>query len=500
MNIFIRIVFLQDIQYITILRFLQALMRIIFDTLSRTHCFLFDEIREARNRFLLFSHGNLAVHRNPDKRLARQVKIQWHLLEFCYDEHRKKMNIMDYKIEFPEKNKAVITFTIAKANYEEDLEAAKKTTGSDDAATNQEFVLAQEAGKVFTEAAAEHTLKLAAQPAFLSEADDNGDVNVTLTCTLVPEVTLPAYTGLNFEKQPVSVSDEEVLSSVIARVNQTTLFEPLPEDAVAENGNEVVIDFAGEKDGVAFEGGTATDYPLVLGSHTFIPGFEDQLLGVKAGDERNVEVTFPEDYFEPSLAGAPVIFKCKVKSIQQLVTPALDDEFIKKMNLEGATTVEELKEKIKEEMLRNKEEEAENELAFSILNRIADGAKMDIPAEMIDSQVAQHMSQYEGQLKQYGMSFDDFLKASHQTAEDFRKRLLPEAEKELRAALVLEAISEAEQIRADEEDLRKEYELLARVYNFPPEQLHMLIPGEAVAAQITQRKTLEFLKANNTKK
>lgn len=407
---------------------------------------------------------------------------------------------MDYKIKYPKKNEAVITFTIPKAEYEADIEAAKKATGSEDPAVAQEYALAQEGGKVFTEAAKKHTLKLATQPAFLSEADADGNVQVTLTCTLVPEVTLPAYTGLNFEKQPITVSEEEVLQNVMGRINQTNLFEPLPEDAVAEDGNQVVIDFVGEKDGVAFEGGSANDYPLVLGSHTFIPGFEDQLIGVKAGDERSVEVVFPSDYFEASLAGQPVIFKVTVKSVQKAIVPELNDEFIKKMNLEGCSTVDELKAKIREELTQMKTEQEENRLAMAILTRVAEGAQMDIPAAMIDSQVSQHMEQYENQLKQYGMSFDDFLKASKQTAEEFRARLVPEAENELRSALVLDAIASAEQIGADEKDLAKEYELLSTVYNFPPEQLKMFIPQEAVAAQITQRKTLEFLKANNTKK
>ncbi len=407
---------------------------------------------------------------------------------------------MDYKIEYPKKNEAVITFTIPKAECEADIEAAKKATGSEDPAVAQEYALAQEGGKVFTEAAKEHTLKLATQPAFLSEADADGNVQVTLTCTLVPEVTLPAYTGLNFEKQPITVSEEEVLQNVMGRINQTNLFEPLPEDAVAEDGNQVVIDFVGEKDGAAFEGGSANDYPLVLGSHTFIPGFEDQLIGVKAGDERSVEVVFPSDYFEASLAGQPVIFKVTVKSVQKAIVPELNDEFIKKMNLEGCSTVDELKAKIREELTQMKTEQEENRLAMAILTRVAEGAQMDIPAAMIDSQVSQHMEQYENQLKQYGMSFDDFLKASKQTAEEFRARLVPEAENELRSALVLDAIASAEQIGADEKDLAKEYELLSTVYNFPPEQLKMFIPQEAVAAQITQRKTLEFLKANNTKK
>lgn len=407
---------------------------------------------------------------------------------------------MDYTIDYPEKNTAVLRFTIAKADYENDLQAAEKTTGSDDAATNLQFVLAQEAGKVLNEAVAAHNLRLASQPEIMSDQTAEGNVDVTLTLTLVPEVILPEYTGLNFKKDPISVSEEEVLASVIGRVNSTTLFEPLPEGSEAKEGDQVVIDFVGEKDGVPFDGGTATDYPLILGSHTFIPGFEDQLIGAKAGDSRSVEVVFPEDYFEASLAGQPVTFTCKIKSVNSLVKPELNDAFIEKMGIEGIKSVDELKARVQEDMVRAKNEEAENRLAFDILTRIADGAQMDIPQAMIESQAQQHMQQYEQQLAQHGMSFQDFLKASKQTEEQFRAVLLPEAEKELRAALVLDAIAMKEKISADEEELKKEYELLASVYNFPAEQMSMLIPADAVAAQITQRKTLDFLKDKNTAK
>ncbi|MBF0578817.1 trigger factor [Erysipelotrichaceae bacterium RD49] len=405
-----------------------------------------------------------------------------------------------YNIEFPEKNLAIITFSIDKAEFDADLAAAKKATGDDDINKAREFAIATEAGKVLSQAVQEHNLKLATEPSLVSDVTPEGNVNVTMNVVLVPAVELPDYTGLNFEKEPITVTDEEVMQEVLRRISSTRLWKDLPADAEAKEGDQVIIDFVGEKDGVPFQGGTAQNFPLVLGSGQFIPGFEDQLLGAKVGDERTVDVSFPENYFEPSLAGAPVIFKVKINKIEEAVNPELTDEFIEQMKLDGVKTVDELRDKSREDLFALRTQEFENRLAYDILNRIAQGAKMDIPQAMIDSQVAQHLTQYENQVRQYGMSLDDFLKASGQTLEEFKAKVYPEAEQELRAALVLEAIAAKEEIKADDEDLKKEYELLSTVYNFPADQLKMILPEQAVAAQIAQRKTLDFLKEKNTKK
>lgn len=406
---------------------------------------------------------------------------------------------MNYSIERPDKHTAVITFAIDKAAFEQALEAAKAATGMDDAAKNREYAIATEAGKVLAEAVAKDNLKLATEPALVSEENPDGSVTVTMTLTLVPTVELPAYTGLNFEREPMTATDEEIMQEVMNRVNSSRLWKDLPADAEAKEGDQVIIDFIGEKDGVPFEGGSAKDFPLVLGSGQFIPGFEDQLLGAKAGDTRDVNVSFPEDYFEKSLAGAPVVFKVTVHKVQEPVVPELTDQFIQEMKLEGVKTVEDLRKKCQEDIIAMRTEQFENRLAYDILNRIAQGAKMDIPQAMIDSQVNQHLQQYENQVRQYGMSLEDFLKASKQTLEDFKAKIVPEAEQELRSALVLDVIAEKEQIKADDEDLKKEYELLSTVYNFPADQLKTIIPEPAVAAQVAQRKTLDFLKEQNTK-
>lgn len=407
---------------------------------------------------------------------------------------------MNYTLEYPQKNTAVLSFVISKEAFEKDLEAAKQATGSDDSAKIHEYAIANAAGAVLSEAAAANNLKLATEPAMLSEENpEDGSINVTVTMTLVPEVTLPDYTGLNFVKEPATVTDEEVMQEVMQRISTSRLWKDLPADAEAKEGDQVIIDFVGEKDGVPFDGGSAKDFPLILGSGQFIPGFEDQLIGAKKGDQRDVNVTFPEDYFEASLAGAPVVFKVTIKEVQEPIQPELSDAFIEKMKLDGIKSVDQLRDRARADLIAVREQEIENRLAYDILNRIAEGAKMDIPEAMITSQIDQHIQQYAGQLQQYGMSMDEFLKSSKQTMDDFRKKIAPEAEQELRAALVLDAIAQKEQIKADDEDLKKEYELLSTVYNFPAEQLKLIIPEGAVAAQLTQRKTLDFLKEHNTK-
>lgn len=407
---------------------------------------------------------------------------------------------MDYKIEYPEKNTAVIYVTVDKEEWQEDLKTAAEVTKTEDANANREYAISAAAGQALSEAVAKENLKVASQPSLTADDNEDGSVSITLTVPLVPEVKLGAYTGLDLEKAGVSVTEEEVLSHALAAVNQQKIWDTLPADTPAEKGDQVIIDFVGEKDGVPFEGGTGKDYPLILGSGSFIPGFEDQLIGAKAGEKVDVNVTFPADYFEPSLAGQPVVFHCTVKEVQKEIKPEMSDAFIERMQLEGVKTVDDLMARAKADMIAMKEQEAENDFAMRILDKVAANAEVEIPQTMIDNQVRQHMAQYEQQLQQYGMNFAEFLKASGQTEEEFQSRLIPQAEQEIRSALVLEAIADKEEIKATNEEIEDEYKLLTTVYRFPAEQLKMLISEASVAYQVAQRKTLDFLKASNEKK
>lgn len=406
---------------------------------------------------------------------------------------------MNYNFEQLDNNTVVISFTLAKEEIEKNLEAAAKTTGSDDAAANRNFVINQETFTTVNKAIAEHSLKLGTNPITTTNEKEDGSVEVNVKLILVPAVELPSYTGLGVEKAEVKLTDEEVEQQVTSHIQSTRLWNDVPADQAAKLGDQVIIDFVGTKDGVAFDGDTAEKFPLVLGSGQFIPGFEDQLVGVKVGEVRDVNVTFPENYGEPTLAGAPAVFKCTVHAIQEMVKPEPTDEFVAKMNIEGVKTIEELRNRTRADLLATRQQEVEDRFAFDILTLIAKDAKMDIPQEMIDSQIEQAMQQYESQVQQFGMTLEDFLKASKQSLDDFKANVAPQAAEQLRSALVLDAIALKEKIIALEEDVEKEYELLSSVYNFPAQQLKMMIPADAVSAQIVQRKTLDFLKENNKK-
>ncbi len=414
--------------------------------------------------------------------------------------YRKKMNAMDYEINYPELNMAEITFTVSKADFEKALEEAKETTKSEDPAVLREFAISSFASKVLTEAVDTNKLKLAYTPALMGTDDADGNVTITINCPLLPEVKLGQYKGLNVTKDAVDVPEEEVIAEMNRQISAQKLWETLPEGTKAEEGDQVIIDFVGEKDGVPFDGGSGENFPLILGSHSFIPGFEEQLIGSTAGEKVKVDVTFPENYFEPSLAGQPVVFMCTVKDVQKEIKPELTNEFLAKMKLEGIHSVDDFKNRLAIDLKALKEQEAENKAISTILEKVADGSEVDIPDAMIDNQVEQYVNEYENNMKQYGMTLDQYLQFSGQTLDAFKQQLRPQAILTLRQALVLEAIAEKEAIIAEDKEIEDEYALLSQMYSFPAEQLKAIIPYGTVATQLVQRKTMDFLKDQNLAK
>lgn len=405
---------------------------------------------------------------------------------------------MDYKIEYPADNTAVIRITVSKDDWAKDIEQAKEATKQDDEQVLRQYAISAVGSQALADAIQKDNLRLADAPAILADDDENGDVEITLTCNLLPEVKLGQYKGFGVKGEPVVVTDEEVMEEINRRINAEKLWNTV--DKPAENGDRVMINFIGEKDGVPFEGGSAENYGLVLGSGTFIPGFEEQLIGTKAGETKDVDVTFPETYFEPSLAGQPVVFHVTINAVQQEIKPELSDEFLQKIGIEGVKTVEQFKEQVNQEMLAMKGEEAENKLLGEIMNKIISEAKVDIPEVMVNNQIDQLVEQYQANLQQYGMTLDQYLQMINSSMDEFRNILKPQAEADIRAALVLEAIATEENIQAEDKEIDEEYALLSKVYNFPAEQIKALIPEGAVTTQIIQKKTLDFLKDQNQAK
>ena len=301
-------------------------------------------------------------------------------------------------------------------------------------------------------------LKIVAQPQVALRSISEEKVEFNFTLTTYPEVKLGKYKKLGVEKESVEVTEEEIKNAIDEMRNRYA--ENITKDGAIEEGNIAIIDFDGYKDGVAFEGGKAENYSLEVGSHTFIPGFEEQLVGVKKGEEKDVEVTFPENYQAAELAGQPATFHCTVHEVKYKDLPELNDELIKKLKIENVETVDAYKEKVKTDLTAQKEREAEENFTNELLGKVCDNANVEIPAVMIDAEVDRMYKEFEGRMQQSGFTAKQFLEATHQTEEAIRAQMSPEAAARVKTQLVLEAIVKAESIEASDEDVEKAKNIL----------------------------------------
>lgn len=278
------------------------------------------------------------------------------------------------------------------------------------------------ANEALQEGIKEFNLDLVARPTLDVQEANKDKVILDFTCTVSPEVKLGDYKAIRVKKPEVEVTEEEIDNEVKHIQDRYADWVVREEEDPAQIGDQITIDFVGEKDGVPFEGGAGENYPLVLGSNTFIPGFEDQLVGVKAGDEKDIEVTFPEDYQAPDLAGQAVIFKIKVHDVKYKELPEVTDELIANMKREGVDTVEKFKEEAKKDLLSRKEQESEKTFTDEILKQAVDGAIVDIPPVMIDNEVNRMYQQFEQRMQSSGFTAQQFLEATHQTENDIKTK------------------------------------------------------------------------------
>ena len=359
-----------------------------------------------------------------------------------------------------------------------------------------EMAAEEVANEALADGIKENNLELVAQPTLsLKEADDDKAVLV-FTCTVSPEVTLGDYKGLDVKKDEVNVTDEDVeaeLKRVQERYADWVIRE---DDEAAQLGDQVVIDFVGTKDGVEFEGGSGENYPLELGSGSFIPGFEEQLVGVKKGEVKDVEVTFPENYQAADLAGQPAVFKCTVHDVKYKDLPELNDELIKKLKIEGVETVDAYKEKTTDDLRTQKEREAEDKFTNEVLSKACDNATVEIPQVMIDNEVSRMYREFEGRMQQSGFTAKQFLEATGQKEEDIRAQMSEEAASRVKTSLVLDAIVKAENIEASDEDVEKEFTNMSEMYNMDVEKIKSLISPESVKADLASQKALDFIKTS----
>lgn len=311
-----------------------------------------------------------------------------------------------------------------------------------------------------------------------------------------PEVTLGAYKGLHAEKKEAKVSDKEIKEELKKLQEQNAQLVLV--DRAAILGDTVNIDFEGFVDGKAFEGGKAENYALELGSNSFVPGFEEQLVGLKANDAKDIKVTFPKNYVE-NLAGKEATFKIKVHEIKEKKLAELNDELIADLNMPEVKDVEGLTKHVHDDLLAKAKAKIDQEYYEAIVKQIRDGAKIDVAKEVIDDEVEAMEENMKQQVKQNGLEFDQYLKITGQTEEDIKAKLRIDADVNIRSVLVLEKIAEVEHIEVSEEEITAEMQKLATQYNMELAKVQeVLNPNrERFVADIRGRKIHDFLIANN---
>ncbi|OKO97164.1 Cell division trigger factor [Geobacillus proteiniphilus] len=310
--------------------------------------------------------------------------------------------------------------------------------------------------------------------------------------TVKPEVKLGQYKGLEVEKMDTTVTDEDV-ENELKRLQEDYAELVVKEDGTVENGDTVVIDFEGFVDGEPFEGGKAENYSLEIGSGTFIPGFEEQLVGMKAGEEKEIQVTFPDEYHAKQLAGKPATFKVKVHEVKAKQLPALDDEFAKDVD-EEVETLDELKAKIRARLEEAKKNEAEAALRNAVVEKAAANAEMDIPEVMIKNETDRMLREFDQRLQMQGLNLQLYYQFSGQDEAALREQMREDAEKRVRAALTLEAIAKAENIEVTDEEVNKELEKMAEAYKLSVDKLKELLGSlDGVKEDLKWRKTVDFL-------
>lgn len=343
---------------------------------------------------------------------------------------------------------------------------------------------------VFKEAVIDQGWKPVGQPSVTDmNVREDKSLELTIEVELYPEIELGQYKGVEAPKAAVAVSDEEVEAELDRKANEVARVVTV--ERPAQDGDTVVIDYVGLKEGVAFEGGSAEGYELRLGSHSFIPGFEEQLVGVCAGEQKELNISFPEDYHAKELAGAPVVFQVKVHEIKETQVPAKDDELAK--DVSEFDTIEELRADLRKQIEARKEEEAKRSYETALMEKISENAKLEVPASMIDDEIDNELQNFDYQLRAQGMSLEQYSKMLGGDLSGFKNSLRPSAEKQVRLRVVLNAIAEAEHIEATEEDLSAEYAQLAEQYKIDVEKLKTIVPEQDIATDLKVRKARDLV-------
>ena len=333
----------------------------------------------------------------------------------------------------------------------------------------------------YSKALSECELEIVSQPQIdVTQMEPGKALIFTAEVAVKPEVTLGEYKGVEVPKAEIEVTEEEI-EAAIKREQEKNSRTITVEDRAAEEGDIVTIDFEGFVDGEAFEGGKGEAYPLTLGSHTFIPGFEEQLVGAKTGDHVEVNVTFPEEYQAKELAGKAAVFQCDVKKIEAKELPELNDDFAK--DVSEFDTLAEYKEDVKKNLTESKEKEALRAKEDAAIEKIIENAEMEIPEAMLDTQCREMMDDFGRRMQSQGLSMEQYFQFTGQTAEKMMEDMKPQALKRIQTRLVLEKIVEVENIQPTEEEVNEEISKMAAMYKMEADKLKELV-GEREMEQM----------------
>lgn len=338
----------------------------------------------------------------------------------------------------------------------------------------------------------ESGLELVTRPEVeVTEISKENGIKLKATCITKPEVEVKDYKGIEVEKVVNPVTDEDINKQLDALREKNVTVETV-DDRAAENGDDVVIDFEGFKDDVAFEGGKAEDFTLSLGSGQFIPGFEDQIVGHNAGEDFDINVTFPEEYQVKELAGAPAVFKIKLKSISKKVMPELDDDMVKDST--EFDTVDEYKADVKKKLEEANEKHADSEVEAKIFDKVIENMTAEIPQVMFDNRVNEMISELEQRLAPQGISLDLYMQYTGQTIDTVKKAYAEQAEKQVKLRLALEKIAKLENIEVTEDELKAEFDKLAEAYKLDVDQIKQFIHDDDLKKDIAVGKAVDLIK------
>lgn len=338
-------------------------------------------------------------------------------------------------------------------------------------------------------------LELVAQPDIKINSVDEDHIEFVFTLVTKPEVKLGEYKGLDVKKAAVKVTEKEIDQAVLEMRNRYA--ENVVKEGNVEEGDIAVIDFEGFKDGVAFEGGKGENYSLTIGSHTFIPGFEEQLIGMEVGEERDINVSFPEDYHAEELKGAPVVFKVKVNEIKTVEIPELDKDFFADLGYEDIENEEQLRATVKETIKARKDADADNKYIDDLLKAASENAKVDIPEQMIHEEAHRMVHQYEEHLRMQGITLEQFFQFTNSNEQALMDQMHDEAKNRVLYRLVLEAIVKAEKIEVSDEEANKEAEELANKYQMTKDEFLNAFGGlEMIKYDLTMKAAVDVIKGN----